>query len=169
MKPVTTLSRSEFVEIFGGIYEDSPWVAEMTWSEYGAPSSDDLEVLRQSMKEVVGNAPDLLQVALMRCHPDLAGKAALAGKLSEASTSEQAGAGLDQCTEEELVEFHKLNDQYKEKFGFPFIIAVGGMHRVEILESFRQRSGNSPETEFATGMAEIHKIAKLRFDRLQNE
>ena len=104
---------------------------------------------------------------LVRAHPDLAGKAALAGALTADSTAEQAGAGLDRCSPEELAEFHALNTAYKEKFGFPFIVAVKGLTRHDILEQFRRRLENDAATELATAFEQIHKIARLRLEALE--
>ena len=103
---------------------------------------------------------------LIRAHPDLAGRAALAGSLTRDSTSEQQSAGIDQCSAEELARFHDLNSRYKTKFGFPFVMAVRGRQRSEILAAFERRLAGSPEAEFATALEEIHKIAALRLSEL---
>ena len=102
------------------------------------------------------------KLALIRAHPDLAGRLAIAGELTAASTSEQASAGLDHCTPEELARFQDLNQAYKARFDFPFIMAVKNRSRQEILAAFEARLANSPEQEFDTALAEIHKIALLR-------
>ena len=99
---------------------------------------------------------------LINAHPDLAGKAAIAGELTEASTSEQAGAGIHECTEEEFARFTELNEAYKDKFQFPFIMAVKGSNRHQIIAAFEQRIHNSPEQEFITALQEINKIALFR-------
>jgi 2-oxo-4-hydroxy-4-carboxy-5-ureidoimidazoline decarboxylase len=104
------------------------------------------------------------KLALIRNHPDLAGKAAIAGALTEASKSEQARAGLANCTPEEFRRFHELNAAYKQKFGFPFILAVGGRHRREILAAFEARIENDRDREFRTALSEIDKIARLRLE-----
>jgi OHCU decarboxylase len=101
------------------------------------------------------------KLALLRAHPDLAGKLAV-GELTAASASEQAGAGLDRCTPEEFDRLQDLNARYKAKFGFPFIMAVKGRRRGEIIAAFGRRIENSPETEFETALAEVHRIALLR-------
>lgn len=147
------MTKDEFVARYGGIYEHSPWVAEKAWGLRG--------VIATKMARIVDNAGPEAQLALLRAHPDLAGKLAM----TEASVSEQAGAGLDQCTPQEFAEFTALNDRYKSRFGFPFILAVRGLDRHEILENFRARIGNDRETEFATALAQVHKIARLRLQQ----
>ncbi len=151
--------KAKFVEIYGGIYEHSPWVAE---TAFGGGMGD----LSVKMREVVENAGKDAQLALLRTHPDLAGKLAKSGTLTVESTSEQAGAGLDECSEAEFSEFTQLNDSYKAKFGFPYILAVKGRYRVEILTNFRSRIDNSPEQEFREALDQVHQIAKLRLKGL---
>lgn len=151
--------KAKFVEIYGGIYEHSPWVAE---TAFGGGMGD----LSIKMREVVEAAGKDAQLKLLRAHPDLAGKLAKTGTLTAESTSEQAGAGLDDCSDAEFAEFTALNERYKAKFGFPYILAVKGRHRVEILENFRSRIDNSPEQEFREALDQVHQIAKLRLDAL---
>lgn len=102
------------------------------------------------------------RLALLRAHPDLAGRLALAGELSADSTAEQAGAGLDRCTPQELEEFQALNERYKTRFGFPYILAIKGRHREQILENFRARVENDPEAEFEEAIEQVRRIALLR-------
>jgi OHCU decarboxylase len=106
------------------------------------------------------------QLALIRAHPDLAGRAAIRAELTAASSAEQAGAGLDQCTRAEFVRFHELNDKYRKQFGFPFILAVKGKSRREILAAFEERLGNSVEAEFEEALTQIARIARFRLDDL---
>ena len=156
---------TEFVKRFGGIYEHSPWVAEET-----APfvaGSGDIEKIAALMADCVDNASAERQLALIRAHPDLAGKVALAGELTADSSSEQASAGLDQCSAEEYGRFQTLNDAYKDKFGFPFVMAVRNSGRAEILAAFASRLDNDANTEFETALAEIHKIARLRLQMME--
>ncbi len=159
------LTKEAFVQRYGEIYEESPWVAEAV---YGQIQSNHLTDLAQLMAQVVNASSYQVKLDLIKAHPDLAGRAALAGDLSEASTSEQAGAGLDQCSEEELASFKKLNGLYKDKFGFPFIIAVSGLDRREILQHFKARLSNTPDQEFCTALREIHKIAGIRLAAINN-
>ena len=124
--------------------------------------------MAEQMRSVVNAASDKLKLDLLRAHPDLAGRLSLA-ELTESSRSEQTGAGLDRCTPEELSEFQALNTAYIEKFGFPFIFAVKGYHRTDILEAFRVRVTHSREEEFKTAIEQVHRIAKLRLETIANE
>ena len=110
----------------------------------------------------VEDADEARQLALVRAHPDLGGKAALAGKLTAHSTREQAGAGLDACSAEELARLRQLNDAYVARFGFPFVVAVKGLDRQQILDAMAERVGNEPVAELRRALDEIHKIARLR-------
>jgi 2-oxo-4-hydroxy-4-carboxy-5-ureidoimidazoline decarboxylase len=158
------VTREEFVERFGGIYEHSPWVAEQAAGTVGEDAPPGRVVA--AMARLVDEAPVHRQLALIRAHPDLAGRASIAGELTAASTGEQASAGLDRCTAEEFARFQRLNEQYRAKFGFPFVMAVRGRARGEILAAFESRLDNDYETEFATALAEIHKIARLRLEAM---
>ena len=129
---------------------------------------EDAAVLAALMADCVDNAAVEQQLELIRAHPDLAGKAQVAGELTQASTVEQASAGLDQCSPQEFTRFQELNDAYWQKFGFPFVMAVRGQDRVAILEAFAQRLGNDCDLEFETALIEIHKIARLRLDAMRN-
>ena len=160
-----TLPGADFVARYGGIYEHSPWVAEET-AQFVADSQDP-QVIAVLMADCVDNASTERQLALIRAHPDLAGKAEIAGELTEDSSSEQASAGLDRCSAEEFEQFQTLNDEYHAKFGFPFVMAVRGSTRAEILAAFEGRLKNDPSTEFETALAEIHKIAQLRLDAME--
>ena len=154
----------DFIARFSGVYEHSPWVAEKV-----APlvnEGDATDTLAALMADCVDNASTEQQLALIRAHPDLAGKAQLAGELTEESTNEQASAGLDQCSAEEYEEFQALNAAYLEKFGFPFVMAVRGSDRAAILDAFAARLDNDYELEFETALIEIHKIARLRLEAM---
>ncbi len=155
----------EFVGRYGGIYEHSPWVAEET--HQAAANVEDVNELAEIFANCVDQAADERKLALIRAHPDLAGKAAISGELTVESTSEQSSAGIDQCTQEEYQQFQELNDRYKEKFGFPFVMAVRDSNRHEILAAFKSRLGNELQTEFETAISEIHKIASLRLQELK--
>ena len=120
------------------------------------------------MADCVDNASTARQLELIRAHPDLAGKAQVAGELTEESTSEQASAGLDRCSADEYEQFQALNTAYREKFGFPFIMAVKESSRAEILSAFSARLENEPALEFETALAEIHKIARLRLRSMED-
>ncbi|HZD54509.1 MAG TPA: 2-oxo-4-hydroxy-4-carboxy-5-ureidoimidazoline decarboxylase, partial [Woeseiaceae bacterium] len=142
------------------IYEHSPWVAEHAYER--AKGIIDPARLAEIMASCVDAADEETRLALIRAHPDLAGRAAIRGDLTAASSAEQASAGLDQCTEDEFARFQSLNRQYKEKFGFPFVMAVRGKHRRDVLAAFERRLGNDQATEMGTAIREIHKIARLR-------
>ena len=161
------MDRDDFIERYGGVYEHSSWVAEEVESLVDADT--DAETLATLMADCVDNASADAQLALIRAHPDLAGKASIAGELTTDSTAEQASAGLDRCSREEYVRFQQLNTDYRDKFGFPFVMAVRDSSRAEILEAFQQRLGNDYDEEFEAALAEIHKIARLRLDAMKEE
>ena len=163
------LSRADFTAAFGGIYEHSPWVAERLFDAGLSAHDADPTNLARRMAEIVDAAGYDKQIALLCAHPELAGKLAIAGSLTAESTAEQASAKLDQCNAEEFAAFQDLNDRYGKKFGHPFIIAVRGLDRATILAAFGKRVAHSAETEFATALGEVHKIAQLRLEQLSAE
>lgn len=150
------VSLDEFLKVYGGIYEHSPWIAEGAYKTGAATVRD----MHSVMKKTVAAGTDAQKLALIRAHPDLA--PAIGTDLTASSVSEQKGAGLKECTPEEYAEFQQLNRDYKSKFGFPFIVAVKGLHRTDILKLFRQRMHNDAKTEFATALAQIDRIAYFR-------
>lgn len=156
------MSGNEFVSAFGPIYEHSPWVASRTFDSGISKLWDSLDGLAQALSATLDNASKDEKLALICAHPDLAGKAACAGTLTSESCEEQCSAGLDQCSEDELKRFHSLNDAYKKKFEFPFIMAVKDSNRHLILAAFERRITHSEADEFATAISEINKIARLR-------
>lgn len=155
----------DFIARYAEIYEHSPWVAELVAPI--AAEVAEMDRLAEIMADCVDNAGTEQQLTLIRAHPDLAGKAQVAGELTADSTAEQASAGLDQCTKVEYERFQALNDAYKEKFGFPFVMAVRDSSREEILESFSSRLQNDHDLEFETALTEIHEIARLRLAALE--
>jgi OHCU decarboxylase len=154
----SSLSKDAFLDHFGGVYEASPWVAGAVWPLAASGRLDDREVLAREMQAVVDGAPREAKLALIRAHPELASRA----RMADASVREQAGAGLDQCSPEEFEAFQRLNSAYNARFGFPFIIAVKGLTRADILAAFEARLANDPETEFETAIRQIHRIAAFR-------
>jgi 2-oxo-4-hydroxy-4-carboxy-5-ureidoimidazoline decarboxylase len=158
------LDRQQFVARYGSIYERSAWVAERCYAQ--AEAISDPEGLVEIFQHCVDAADQETRLALIRAHPDLAGKAAIRGELQAESTEEQASAGIDRCSESEFRRFHVLNDQYHEKFGFPFVMAVKNSNRMEILAAFENRLDNPQDIEFATAISEIHKIARLRLQAM---
>jgi len=160
---LNAMDRDAFVAALGGIFEHSPWVAEAAWA---ARPFADVAALQDAMVGAVDAADAETQLALLRAHPDLAGKAARAGALTEHSTAEQAGAGLDRLDEAEFARFHALNDAYQARFGFPFIIAVKGHTKASILAAFEARLPNDAATERMTALAQVARIARFRLDDL---
>jgi len=157
------LGRGEFRQALGGVFEHSPWVPERAFDRRPFASVGDLHA---AMTQVVRQASREEQLALIRAHPDLAGRAARAGAMSASSVAEQSGAGLDRLTDEEYVRFERLNDAYRARFGFPFIIAVRRHDKTAILEAFETRLDNSVDAEVETALGQIAEIARLRLDAL---
>lgn len=161
------MNEQDFIARYAGIYEHSSWVAEGV-----APIAADLadtDRLAELMADCVDNADTEKQLTLIRAHPDLAGKAQVAGELTAESTAEQASAGLHECSKVDYERFQALNDAYKEKFGFPFVMAVRDSSCREILDVFSARLRNDYDLEFETALAEIHKIARLRLAALETQ
>jgi OHCU decarboxylase len=160
------LNQAEIVSLLGDIYEHSPWVAEILFTQGITSQDNDLYFLADRMKKIVDASSEKIKLSLLQAHPELAGKLAISGNLTKDSTAEQASAGLDQCSKEEFAEFSKLNFEYTKKFGHPFIIAVKDLTRAGILTSFKERINNGNQTEFETAITEVHKIAFLRLKAL---
>lgn len=146
-----------FLGAFGDVAEHSPWVAEGAWEKRPFQSREDVIA---AFAAAMRAAPQDAQLALIRAHPDLATKA----KLTQDSTSEQAGVGLDRLTPDEFARFTKLNDAYKARFGFPFIFAVKGATKGQILRAFEDRLGNSADVEFETALTQIARIFRFRLE-----
>ncbi len=155
------MTKNEFIERFGGVFEHSPWVAERG---YRADFAEPLTAgdVHSAMAAAFRAGTDVERLAVLRAHPDLAGKLAIAGELTEDSRKEQAGAGLDRLSADEHARFTALNSAYVEKFGFPFIIAVKGLNKDDILAAFETRINNDRDVEFATACAQVERIALLR-------
>jgi OHCU decarboxylase len=160
---VNRLEREEFVSLLGRAFEASPWVAEHAWD---SRPFRDVEELHGAMVKAAKDAPEERRMALIRAHPDLAGKAAVAGELTPESGGEQASAGLDRLTPEEYDAFTRMNAAYREKFGFPMIVCVREHTKESILRNARSRLGNAREEEVETALGEIAKIAHLRLQDL---
>ena len=160
---VNRMSAPEFRRALGSVFEHSPWIAERARAARPFAS---LEALHAAMVRVVRGASREEQLVLLRAHPDLAGRAARAGNLSAASLAEQSSAGLDRLTDEEHERFGRLNAGYREKFGFPFIIAVRKQDKTAILAAFERRLGNTVEEEIAAALAQVFDITRLRLDAL---
>ncbi len=162
------MTKDEFVSRFGGVFEHSPWVAERAF-DAGVARPLTAGGVHGAMVAVFRAAAEAERLAVLRAHPDLAGKLAIAGELTEDSRKEQAGAGLDRLTADEHVRFTTLNSAYVETFGFPFIIAVKGLNKDDILKAFETRINNDRNTEFATASAQVERIALLRLTSLLPE
>ncbi len=160
------LDRAAFLARFGGIWEHSPWIAEGAFDTGLTAAEDSAEGLHAAMTAVMRAAEDAAKLALIRAHPDLAGRLAAAGRLTAESTGEQASAGLDRLTDAEREAFTALNAAYVARFGFPFILAVKGRSKDDIRTAFEQRIGHDPGTEFAEALAQIERIALLRLKDL---
>lgn len=164
------MTREAFVAAFGDVFEHSPWIAEAAFDAGLPTDADTAEGLHRALVAQVARAPRAALLTLIRAHPDLAGRLAAARRLTADSALEQASAGLDALTDAERERFSALNGAYTARFGFPFILAVKGRSRGDILAAFEARVGNDPETEFRTAIAEIERIALLRLrDRLPGE
>ncbi|WP_254170454.1 2-oxo-4-hydroxy-4-carboxy-5-ureidoimidazoline decarboxylase [Roseibium polysiphoniae] len=158
---INEMSQTEFVEAFGDVAEHSPWVAEGAFSQGAFATREDLIV---AFETTMLDAPKKRQLDLVRAHPDLAGKAAIAGDMAEDSKREQSGAGLDTLSPDEFARFTDLNDRYQQRFGFPFIFAVKGADKHMILHAFEQRVDNAPEQEFTAALAQIARIFRFRLE-----
>jgi OHCU decarboxylase len=158
-----TLERDAFVARFGGVFEESPWIAGAAW-DFGPYR--DVAALRDAMVAAMWAAPPSVRLALIRAHPDLAGKAAVAGGLTPESTAEQAAAGLDRLTPEQQERVLALTAEYRERFGFPFIVCAREHTADTIIAAAQARLAHDPDDEERTALAEIAKIAALRLDDL---
>lgn len=156
---VNRLDQARFVTAVGWVFEHSPWVAERA---YAARPFDDLEALHSAMSEQVERATMPEKLALLRAHPDLGTRA----RLSSASSEEQSGAGLDSLTSAEFDEFTRLNSDYRARFGFPFLLAVKGSTKHDILRALQARMEASPEQEFAEALRQVYRIAYFRLEGL---
>ena len=153
------MDAGSFTAAVGFAFEDSPWIAREAWQRRPFAGVDDLHA---AMVDVVRRAPPEQQVALIAAHPDLAGRVAREGRLTAASTDEQHSAGLDRLTPAEIARFEKLNAAYRARFGFPFVICAREHTKDGILSRMQARAANDRQTEIATALNEIAKIARLR-------
>lgn len=156
---LNAMTAAEFTSHLGAIFEHSPWVADRA---AGRRPFASVEALHAAMADAVRSASQDERLRLIRAHPELAGKAAVRGELTDESTREQKGAGLDQCNVEEFERMQDLNRRYNEKFGFPFVIAVKGHDRHSILRAFAQRLENAPQLEAAECIEQIIRIGGFR-------
>ena len=152
--------RADFLARFGGVFEHSPFIAERAFDAGTVALT--VNGVHAALTDKFRDASHAEQLGVLRAHPDLAGKLAIAGGLTEDSRKEQAGAGLDRLTPAEHARFTELNTAYVETFGFPFIIAVKGLTKDDILAAFETRIGNTADEEFETAKTQVERIALLR-------
>ena len=160
---INKLSQSEFIKVFANIFENAGWIAEELYKQKPFEDFDELSSKMMNIFEISSKEKKL---KILNDHPDLGNKAKISS-LTPDSLKEQKNAGLDQCTKEEFNEFRKLNDAYR-KFGFPFILAVKGKDKIEILNNFRKRINSEPKIEFEEAVKQVKKIASLRLDNLKS-
>jgi len=156
---LSTSDRASFVSALGWVFEDSPWVAERAWERRPFASLDELHV---AMVRVVADATEAEQLALLRAHPDLGTRA----RVSDASTGEQRGAGLDRLTPDEFARLQRLNTDYRRRFGFPFLFAVKGSTKHDVLAALDARCRRTRDEEFAEALQQVYKIARFRLEGL---
>ncbi len=160
------IARDEFISRFGGVFEHSPFIAERAFDDGFVGETLDVDRVHTALVAIFRAASPEERLGVLRAHPDLAGRLAIAGELTEDSKKEQAGAGLDRLSPQEHQRFTELNRAYVEKFGFPFIIAVKGLDKQAILSAFEKRIDNSRDAEFETAAAQVERIALLRLEAL---
>lgn len=160
---INASDRAAFAAALGHLFEHSPWVADETWPR--RPFRD-VAHLHAELCATMRGAIRERQLALIRAHPDLAGRLAQQNKLTVESTKEQAGAGLTAMPVAEMAEFQRLNEAYRARFGFPFIVCARLTNRAAMLDAMKMRTGNEADVEFQTALGEIEKIARLRLDDL---
>ena len=162
---IEKLSKKEFTEVFGNIFENASWIAEKLYVEKPFKNFDDLS---KKMISIFENIDYQDKLKILNSHPDLANKTKI-GFLTSDSNEEQRNAGLDKCTESEFSEFKILNKEYKNKFGFPYIIAVKGRNKSEILINFKKRILSDKKIEFEEAIIQVKQIANLRLNELKNK
>jgi N-carbamoyl-L-amino-acid hydrolase len=166
LSQLNAATQAQFTALLDGVYEHSPWIAEAAWSKRPFAS---LAALERAMVQVLAEAGREKQLALVRAHPELAGKAMVSKTLTAESTNEQGRAGLTDCTPAEFAQIQRLNADYNARFGWPFILAVRGprgtgLTRREIIATFERRLAGHPDFEFAECLRQIHRIAQIRLD-----
>lgn len=163
IEEVNRMDRDEFISRFGSVFERSSWIAEGAWEDRPFVN---LDGMHGAFVRTVHDAPTERRVGLIQAHPDLAGKAALAGELTEESADEQASAGLDRLSQEEYERFHRLNAAYREKFGLPYVVCVRDNTKETIFAGAEERLSNTREEEIEAALYEISRISRLRLEDL---
>jgi len=163
------LSETQFVEQFGGVFEHSPWIAERAWQLEKGPAHNSAAGVHSLLCRAFRTAGTSEKLRVLKAHPDLAGRLARAKRLTTESANEQASAGLDALSDAERERFTSLNNAYVERFDFPFILAVKGLGKDDILANFEARIGNDKDQEFATACEQVERIARLRLQDMLPE
>jgi len=158
IEELNSLDRPQFVGAIGWVFEHSPWVAERAFDARRKRAFPNIEALHEALVAEVEKAEPEEQLALLRAHPDLGTRA----RISSASAEEQAGAGLNALTLEEFERFQRLNSEYRAKFGFPFLFAVKGSSKYDVLQALEQRIGASPDEEYREALRQVYRIAEFR-------
>ena len=164
---INKLPESDFIKFFANIFENSRFIAEELYKKKGT-GFNDFSYLSQKILDIFHNTTRKQKLEILNSHPDLADKTKISS-LTDDSKKEQQNVGLNSCTREEFDEFKKLNDLYKKKFNFPFILAVKRKNKNEILDNFRKRISSNPETEFDEAIKQVKQIASLRLKELNNK
>jgi OHCU decarboxylase len=159
MDAINGLERVAFVDRFGAVFEHSPWVAEAAWRDRPFADRDELY---EALVAAMYAAPRDRKLALIRAHPDLAGRAAIEGTLTDSSTREQASAGLDRLSPQQYAAFTRANSAYRQRFGFPFVVCAREHTKESILRVAAERLENGEDEEIRVALEEIAKIARLR-------
>ena len=157
---VNNLSKFDFISIFGNVFEKTEWIAEKA---YNSKPYNNFEELFSKMMKIFENSKQQEHLKILNAHPYLV----VEKKLTRDSANEQNNANLDQCSDKEFEEFQKLNKEYKKKFGFPFIVAVKGKNKYEILENFKKRIKNEKNIEFEEAKNQVKKIASFRLEEIK--
>ena len=165
LNKIDKLSETEFTEVFGNIFENASWIAVKLYKEKPFYNFDNL---CKKIISIFEESDNLSKLKILNSHPDLANKTKI-GSLTPDSNKEQANAGLDQCTEKEFNEFKNLNLKYKNTFGFPFVLAVKGKTKLEILVNFKKRIFSDKQVEFNEAIKQVKQIANLRLNELKNK
>jgi len=160
---INNLTETEFTEVFGNIFENADWIAVRLYKQKPFNNFDDLS---EKMISIFEDSDNQTKLKILNSHPDLANKTKISS-MTHDSNKEQTNAGLDQCTEEEFNEFKDLNLKYKNIFGFPFIIAVKGKNKLEILSSFKKRILSNKQIEWTEAIKQVKQIANLRLRELK--
>lgn len=166
LQEINALDKDTFIRTLADLFEGSPWIVTQAWSARPFTSK---EQFYQTLCAIMYQAPVEQQIALLRTHPDLVGRAALAGTLSPASTNEQTAAGLDRLTAEEIATFQRLNQAYRDRFDFPFVICARENKKESILDGFGLRLQHTHQQEIEIALGEVAKICALRLHDLLDE